>query len=399
MTPLLFLAQRIPYPATKGEKIRHLHILQHLRQSFDVHLGCLVDDPLDREHIPAVRALCSDAYFGDLDRRRAKLTCLSGLVTGEPLSVTFYRHAGLRRWVRRVLQIEKPAVIFVCSSNMAPYVLDTRPEGCIRIVDLADVDSEKWRAYADAGSFPMRHVHRREWHRTAQLEARIARECDWSTFVSEAEAALFNRLVPGFEDRVRAISNGVDHVFFDPALRFTAPFEPGCNLVFTGTMDYPPNVDAVTWFARAVLPLIRTSLPSARFHIVGANPTAQVLELGRLPGVAVTGRVPDTRPYIAHAAVCVAPLLIARGIQNKVLEAMAMARPVVVTADAMEGIDAVAGEEFLSADTAEAFAAACLTAGGPAGEALGLAARRRVVDDYGWAAQLRGFNALLTARP
>ena len=396
LPPLLLLAQRIPYPATKGEKIRHLHILEHLRRSYDVHLGCLVDDPADAEHVPTVQAMCRDSYFAPLDRRWAKLTCLRGLLTGQPLSVTFYQHRGLARWIRKVLRDVRPEVVFVCSSNMAPYVLDTRHDGCVRIADLADVDSEKWRAYAAAGAFPMNLVHAREWRRTAALEQRIVRQFDWSTFVSAEEAALFNRLVPGNADKVRAISNGVDQVFFDPAQSFDPPFELGpANFVFTGTMDYRPNVDAVGWFARSILPLIRRTLPDARFYVVGSNPAPTVRALGGMPGVTVTGRVADTRPYLAHAAVCVAPLLIARGIQNKVLEAMAMARPVVATADALEGITAVPDREVLLADTPEAFAAACLMAGGPAGPGLGAAARQRVVSDYTWRERLRGFDPLL----
>ncbi len=395
MPNLLFLTQRIPYPPIKGEKIRPLQILRHLRQSYDVHLGCLVDDPRDQEHVPTVRALCTDAYFATLDRRRAKVTCLRGLLTGEPLSVTFYRDRGLADWTARVLREVRPEVIFVCSSNMAPYVLDLRDRRQVCLVDLADVDSEKWRAYAAAGRPPMRWVHAREWRRTAALEARIARECDWSTFVSAEEAALFTRLHPAAADRIRAISSGVDAAYFDPALPTEAPYPTDrLNFVFTGTMDYPPNMDAVAWFAGTILPLIRQSSPGAAFHIVGSSPAPQVQALAS-DAVHVTGRVPDVRPYVAHATACVAPMRIARGIQNKVLEAMAMARPVVVTPDALEGIGARPGEEVLLAETAEAFAAACLDAPGRA--TVGAAARQRVLRDYIWAERLRGFDALLTA--
>ncbi len=391
---LLFLTQRIPYPPMKGEKIRPLQILRYLRQSFDVHLGCLVDDPADQEHVPTVRALCASSYFATLDRARARVTCLRGLLTGAPLSVTFYHDSGLADWVRQVMRDIRPELIFVCSSNMAPYVLDLRRPEQICLVDLADVDSEKWRAYARSGSRAMRWVHAREWRRTAALEARIARECDWSTFVSAEEAALFARLLPAQADKIRAVSSGVDHLYFDPAQTFAAPFDTTRpNFVFTGTMDYPPNVDAVTWFAQAILPLIRQTAPAAQFHIVGNGPAASVKALAAIPGVFVTGRVPDVRPYIAHASAGVAPMRVARGIQNKVLEAMAMARPVVVTPDALEGIGAIPGEEVLLADTAEGFAAACLQALQALG--LGAAARRRVLADYIWAERLRGFDALL----
>jgi sugar transferase (PEP-CTERM/EpsH1 system associated) len=393
---LLFLTQRIPYPPIKGEKIRPLQILGHLRNSYAVHLGCLVDDPRDLEHVPIVRAMCADSYFAAIDRRRARITCLRGLLTGEPLSVTFYRDRGLAGWVRRVLRDVKPEAIFVCSSNMAPYVLDLRGRENVCLVDLADVDSEKWRAYAESDSFPMKYVHAREWRRVAALEARIARECDWSTFVSTAEAALFARMHPAEAAKIRGISSGVDYAYFNPSQPFDAPYAADrLNFVFTGTMDYKPNADAVAWFAEAILPIIRRTRPDAAFHIVGSNPAPSVLALAATDGVFVTGRVPDVRPFIAYASVSVAPMRIGRGIQNKVLEAMAMARPTVVTRDALTGIDAIPDKEVLLADTPETFAAACLHAAGPAGRAIGEAARRRVLRDYTWSDCLRGFDPLL----
>ena len=393
---LLFLTQRIPYPPIKGEKIRPLKAIEHLRQTYDIHLGTLIDDPYDWAHVPAVEALCASTWFSGLNRKLANITCQAGWLTGEPLSVTFYRDRKLQAWVRRILDEVKPEAIFVFSGNMAPYVLDLKGSERVRLVDLADVDSEKWRAYSEVARFPMNWVYKREWRKTAALEARIARECDWCTFVSDDEAALFAQHQPGHKDKIRAVSNGVDHAYFDPSLPYDAPFETDRpNLVFTGTMDYPPNVDAVVWFAREILPLIRKSAPDARFHVVGAKPTAEVQALAALDGVFVTGRVPDVRPYLAHAGAAVAPMRIARGIQNKVLEAMAMARPTVVTRDALEGVDATPGEEVLLADTAEAFAAACLHAVKPEAAAIGDAARRRVLRDYVWAERLRGFDGLL----
>ena len=409
MPDLLFLTQRIPYPPIKGEKIRPLQILRYLRQFYDVHLGCLVDDPRDLEHVDTVRALCKTSYFAELDRKKAKLSCLSGLLTGEPLSVTFYRDKGLAAWVRGVLGELKPQAIFVCSSNMAPYVLDSgaftpNSATAVSLVDLADVDSEKWRAYSETGSFPMNWVHRREWRLTAALEARIARECDWSTFVSAQEAQLFATLVPDQAAKIRAVSSGVDHVYFDPDWDVSPgtppPFDIARpNYVFTGTMDYPPNIGAVEWFASEILPILRRTQPQAQFHIVGSSPAPEVEKLARLEGVFVTGRVADVRPYVAHATAGVAPMRIARGIQNKVLEAMAMARPVVVTPEALEGIDAVPGIEVILAPDATGFAAGCVLASGPEGAGIGAAARRRVLSDYVWAERLHGFDALLGIAP
>ena len=393
--PLLFLTQRIPYPPNKGEKLRSLQILRHLRETYDVHLGTLVDDPRDIEHIPTVEALCASAHFGIIDRRRAKITCLRGLVTGEPLSVTFYRDRGLDAWITATIARVAPVAMVVCSSNMAPYVLDRHQAGRVCLVDLVDVDSEKWRAYAEVGGAIMRWVHRREWRQTAALESRIAAECTWSTFVSAEEAALFRGQQPAAAGRIRSISNGVDHAYFDPALPVAPVYDTARrNFVFTGTMDYPPNIDAVTWFATDILPQIQRTAPDAQFHIVGSSPAAPVQALANRPGVFVTGRVPDVRPYVAHATAAVAPMRIARGIQNKVLEAMAMARTVVLTADALEGIHAVPAAEVILANTADDFTQACLA---PVDPAVGAAARRRVLSDYSWPALLSGFDPLLAS--
>ena len=395
---LLLLTQRIPYPPNKGEKIRHFQILKHLAKSHNVHLGCLVDDPADWQHVETVKGFCADAYVARLDRRRDALSHLKALARGEALSVALYQDRGLAQWVTRTLDTVRPDIVFVCSSNMAPYVLGHPHRGRRRIVDLVDVDSEKWQAYAAKGLGPMRWLYGREARKVFALERQVAHAADYSSFVSDAEAALFRRLVPDRADTIVGVSNGVDCTYFDPAGGFAAPYNLGVpNFVFTGTMDYVPNVDAVAWFANEILPLIRRSLPQAQFHIVGANPAPAVQALARIKDVYVSGRVPDVRPYLANATAAVAPMRIARGIQNKVLEAMAMARPAIVTSDALEGIAAQPGTELLLADTAEAFAAAAqaLASDVTEGRRIGAAARQRVVDDYSWESRLQGFDRLL----
>ncbi|MGE4043754.1 MAG: TIGR03087 family PEP-CTERM/XrtA system glycosyltransferase [Acetobacteraceae bacterium] len=394
--PLLFLTQRLPYPPIRGEKIRSYKVLAHLAARYRIFLGCLADEPVAEADIAAMRALCDDVHIAPIDRRTARLACLTGLVTGDALSVRYFHDSGLARWVRGTVAKTAPEIVFVYSSNMAPYVLDLPRTGrCV--VDLVDVDSEKWRAYARAARGPMRLVYRREWRRVRDLEERIARDCDMSILVSATEAGLAARHAPRWADRIVGISNGVDHDYFDPALPCPPPFDPSVpTFVFTGTMDYPPNVDAVTWFTRDILPVIRRTHPQASFCIVGNNPSAAVQALAATPGVQVTGRVPDVRPYLAHAAASVAPMRIARGIQNKVLEAMAMAKPVIVTSGALEGIDALPGAELLLADEAEAFAKACCQAlDAPHAERLGRAARARVLHSYDWAAQLARYDDVL----
>lgn len=396
MPDLLFLAQRLPYPPTKGEKIRAFHDLKYLSQWYDIHLGCLIDDPDDLQYVDTLRAMCRDIHVAQINRRAGRLTALRGLLTGEALSVTYFRDRGLARWIRGVIETVQPVVTFVYSSNMAPTILDLRKTGT-RVVDLVDVDSEKWRVFAETTKGPMHIIYRREWRKIAELERRIALECDLSAFASDAEADLFAAQHPDCAARIRGVSNGVDHRYFDPALDHPPLFDiTRPNYVFTGTMDYAPNADAVAWFAADILPLIRCTLPMAQFHIVGSNPSSDVQKLARLDGVFVTGRVPDVRPYIAHATASVAPMRIARGIQNKVLEAMAMARPVVLTSGALEGINAELGTEAVLADTADMFAAACCRmATTRDGIAIGKAARDRIIRDYDWDATLRRFDDIL----
>jgi len=399
---LLFLMQRLPYPLIKGEKTRNFKILNYLLKWYDVHFGCLIDDPADVQHIETVRALCKDMFTAPLNKKRAKLTCVTGLLTGEPLSVTFFRDRGLQRWVDDVAARVKPEMIFVNSSNMAPYILDL-PRTGKRVVELGDVDSEKFRSYAETASMPMRQIYQREWRLVKQLERRVALECDYSVLVTEPEAALFRREVPEAADKIVGISCGVDHRYFDPAHEYEPLFDPaaGPSFVFTGNMDYLPNIDAVVWFADAVLPLIQKASPAARFFIVGSNPADAVRRLATRDGITVTGRVPDVRPYIHHATASVGPMRIARGIQNKVLEAMAMGKPVIVTSGALEGIDAIPGRDLILADDAISFASAAIRLIGATEEraTLGQAARRLILERYDWDACLSGFDPLMRPSP
>jgi sugar transferase (PEP-CTERM/EpsH1 system associated) len=393
MPDLLFLAQRLPYPPIKGEKIRAFHELNYLARQYDIYLGCLVDDPDDLQYVDTLRAICRDVYVARVNRRSGRLASLRGMLTGEALSVAYFRDRGLARWAREVVETVRPAVTFVYSSNMGPVILDLTRIGA-RVVDLVDVDSEKWRAFAETTRGPMRFVYRREWHKIQALERRIAHECDFAVFCSKAEADLFASRHPDCAGRIRGISNGVDYRYFDPAPHYPLVYDATRpNYVFTGTMDYPPNVDAVGWFATEILPLIRRTLPAAHFHIVGSNPSSGVMKLTRFGGIFVTDRVPDVRPYIAHSTACVVPMRIARGIQNKVLEAMAMARPVVLTPGALEGISADPVAETILADNVEAFAAGCCRmATTRDGVAIGAAARDRIIRDYDWNVTLRRFD-------
>ncbi len=380
---LLFLCHRIPYPPDKGDKIRSYRWWKTLIEHFRVHLGAFIDDPDDWRHVARIEASCTSSLFRPLRRRTATLRSLGGLIDGRPLSLPYYRDGVMARWVRDRLASSPGARVFVYSSAMAQYVTPKAASSALRVIDFVDVDSDKWSQYAQAKPWPLSWVYRREGRRLASYESGLARAFDLSLLVSAQEATLFQSRLGHDPGRVTQVPNGVDTAYFDPRNGGATPFEPGTEaIVFTGAMDYWANVDAVVWFAREVLPLVRASRPAARFVIVGSNPSAAVSALAGT-GVIVTGRVPDVRPYLAHGSVVVAPMRIARGIQNKVLEAMAMARPVVVTPSGLEGIAADANE-VLVADQPRPFADAVLAVLSGRHTRLGEAARRRVSSDYSW---------------
>lgn len=390
MAELLYLVHRLPWPPDKGDKVRSYHLLRHLAARHRVHLGTFVDDPADMQHLEAVRAVCASVYAAPLHPRRARIASLKGLLTGQPLTLAYYRNAGLERWVQGLVQAGRIDSTVVFSSSMVPFA----PERLPLLVDFVDVDSAKWAEYAGRRPWPLSWLYRREGERLLAYERRAAARAQRSVFAAEREAALFERLAPEVADRVQAISNGVDTAFFDPGVQRPTPYAAGeLPLVFTGAMDYWPNIEAVCWFAAEMLPALRERYPQLRFHIVGRNPSAAVQALAG-PAVHVTGTVPDVRPWLQHAAAVVAPLRLARGIQNKVLEAMAMARPVVTSSACAMGIEAHDGTELRVADTPVEYVArlAEWLSAPERGHAVGRAARERVQASYGWQARLRAFD-------
>jgi len=267
-------------------------------------------------------------------------------------------------------------------------------------VDFVDVDSAKWSQYAQSRPWPLSAIFKREGARLLAFERAVARTTEASVFVTPAEAQLFRTLAPECAARVHHAQNGVDTHYFSPEHESTSPFQSEDEaIVFTGAMDYWPNIDAVSWFAKEMLPAVVAQRPRARFYIVGVQPTPAVQLLAQDARVVVTGRVPDVRPYIKHARVVVAPLRVARGIQNKVLEAMAMARPVVVSAAAAGALSGVAATDFAVADGAPEFIRKTIALmDGERGTSIGKAARERVLADYDWTKNLTPFDALLHGR-
>jgi len=397
MDDLIFLSQRIPYPPNKGDKIRSWNILAHLRRSFRIHLGCFIDDPHDWQYTQKLQEICGgECRFVKLDPRLAKLRSLKSFLTGDSLTRWYFHDAALSAWVGDVAARVKPSHIFCYSSAVTPYVLEQKLVPAARcLVDFVDVDSDKWTQYAATTGQPMRWVYTREGRTLLDLEREAARAFGGVILCSQNEAELFRKLAPESATKIGHANNGVDTAFFDPAVASGNPYGPGPVYAFTGAMDYWPNIDAAQWFAAEVFPLILARQPEARFAIVGSNPTDAVKALGAHPNILVTGRVEDIRAYIAHATAIVVPLRIARGIQNKVLEGMAMAKFIVAASPAMQGVEKAAHAHVRIADDPAAYACLLLDTDAATRDRLGQSACAYVREAYGWAPNLAVIDRVL----
>jgi sugar transferase (PEP-CTERM/EpsH1 system associated) len=394
MENLLLLVHRIPYPPNKGDKIRSYHLLRHLVQQYKVYLGCFIDDLDDWQHVDTVKKWCAETYFAKLNPRTAKLRSIAALLSERPLSLDYYQHSALQAWVDHQIQDHNIRHIVIFSSAMGQFV--EHQHQAKRVIDFVDVDSDKWLQYAAQKRWPLNWLYLREGRTLLNYEKRLAANYDAALFVSEAEANLFRRLAPESTNRIGYYNNGVDSDYFSPLGNYQNPYPSDISaIVFVGAMDYWPNIDAVCWFAEKIFPLIQQRYPDVCFYIVGTRPTEQVKELSNIAGIRVTGAVPDVRPYLAYAAIAVAPLRIARGIQNKVLEAMSMAKTIIVSPQALEGINATPGKELFLADNAEDFARLAIERIAQNNDDICSAARNKIVHGYNWDANLSQVNALL----
>ena len=359
MRSVLFLCHRLPWPPSKGDKIRSYHVLRRLAEHYRVYLGTFVDDPADWQYLAPVEALCTEVCVRPLRPWSVRWRALVSLLRGDALTVGVYRDGVMRRWVEGLLAQGKVELVLCYSSGVATFVA-AHPQ-LRRVMDFVDVDSDKWRQYAQAHRGPARMIYQREAHRLGEFERLVAAQFDASVLVSESEAEFFRQQVPAAAGRIHGIPNGVDAEYWNPRHAHANPYQPAeRTVVFVGAMDYRANVHAAQWFAREVWPRILASCPQARFYIVGSNPTAAVHALGQLEGIVVTGRVEDVRPWLAHAHAVAAPLRIARGIQNKVLEALAMEKVLLATPEAWEGIEDFPGRQGCISDSPEVMATEAL---------------------------------------
>lgn len=397
---LLMLTHRFPFPLDRGDRIRAYNILRFLANKYSITLAAVSDESIENERLQHLDSICENVLVGRCNTLTKLHGALYSLRRSASLTEGMFRSPQLaKELVERHQRKPFDAIIVYCSS-MFQYVDHAAFQGIDMLVDLVDVDSEKWKQMSQESGFPKSIIYSREARLVRQLEQRIANRSDSVTLVSDEESQLFERSVSvPAGTKVQGVGNGVDAEYFSPnaVLRtLEQPARNGLSLVFTGVLDYHPNVAGVDWFCRHVLPLVHDRL-NVTFKIVGRSPSAKIRALVTLPGVELIGSVPDVRPYLAAANVVISPLKLARGIQNKVLEAMAMQRPVICTTPSAEGIDAEHGTHFLIADTVEQWSSELcrLSEDLQLRAKLAGAARERVVEHYSWPARLQPILNLL----
>lgn len=353
--PLLYLCHRIPFPPNKGDKITTYNILKFLSRYFDIHLGCFVDDAFDKQYQQDVAQFCASCHIMPLSRRYSQIKGLTALLTGQPITVPFYARAHMQTWVDQTIAKYAIRKAFLYSGCMAQYVMKHQ-ENLHTVMHFADIDSDKWRQYADKTQGIMQAVYQREHRTLAAYEQAVAAAFQVSCFVTQTETDTFKAMLPtAVRSKIHPLENGLDSAFFSPEadchLGESYSLESENYIVFTGAMDYWANEDAVIWFCREVWPKVRAAEPNAKVYLVGSSPGPKVTALNNQPGVVVTGRVEDVRPYLKYAKAAIAPMQIARGVQNKMLEAMAMAKPVVVSSLTIEGMEDYPTSQLKVADS------------------------------------------------
>ncbi len=405
---ILYLAHRIPYPPNKGDKIRSYHEVRHLTARHEVDLGCLCDDPEDLKYVETLRTWCRTVRAVPIKPWKCKAKSLVRLAGNAPLSVGYFYDGRLQRWVDEQLAVRKYDAVVCFSSPMAEYLFCSRHVRVLwnlekaprKVMDFCDVDSDKWAQYAKEARFPQRWIYEVEARRLLAYEQEVDRRFDASVFITRKEADMFLAQSQGAKPPW-IVGNGVATDYFAPARDNGEDFvgeERHPSVVFVGAMDYHANVDGVLWFASRVWPRVREVHPNAEFFIVGSRPVEKVRRLDGIQGIRVTGYVPDVRPFLAKASCSVAPLRLARGIQNKVLEAMAMGKAVVATSQALEGLEAVPGRDVIQVNQSIDFSQAILQimADSSLRRTFGENARNYVLRHHSWLLEMTKLENILS---
>ncbi len=347
---ILFVSHRIPYPPNKGDKLRAFNILKHLAQKHELDLACMLDNRQEQNYATDLKPYCRQIFCEHITPLKIKLNYLRFLFSAYPLTMAHFYSAGFKHKLAQWIEQEKYDLIYIYSAAMSQYVLDV--EHIPKVLDLVDADCQKWISYAQYAKFPLSYIYRLEGKRTREYEKKVCPRFAACTVVSEAEKHILEQFIP--TKNLHAVANGINQQPYQPYQNQEKPEE--YNLLFVGGMFYFAYIDGILNFYNQAFDDIRAAFPAVKFYIVGADPAPEVLKLNQDTNVQVTGYVENVMPYLTQATVYVVPLRMAPGLQNKILEAMAMNIPVVSTTAAIQGIDAQPGRDVLVADDPKVFA-------------------------------------------
>lgn len=391
---ILYIAHRIPFPPNKGDKIRSFNQIKYLSENNEIDLVCIADEKEDIQYRGSLENYCENVFVFPLDKKAARIKGLLSLLKLKPISSGYFYIEKLKNIVSELIKKREYDAVFCFCSPMAEYVFREKNLTKEKLVmDFCDLDSDKWDQYSKSSPFPFNLVYKTEAKLLFEYEKKINKVFNHSFFVSGFEAELFKRKNLCAEN-ITPIPNGVDFKYFSKNGNGKTP---GKKVVFTGVMDYYANIEGVLWFAEKIFPQLMKKHDDLEFYVVGKNPVKEIKDLEKNRRIRVTGFVDDIRPYYEMADICVVPLKIARGIQNKVLEAMSMERAVVSTSKALEGIDAVPGKDVFKADTEDEFIKKIdeLLMDGDLAEKTGKRARNLIKEKYSWENGLKNLEALL----
>ena len=388
---ILFLTPDLPFPPHQGAAIRSLNLIKNLAARYSIHLLSFIQENNTLSNrIDALSGYCANIATVPAPHRSNKKRALSVLFSSKPDMALRLPSAQFTNQLRILLRRERFDFVQVEAIEMAQYGLAIKemslPSPPLVIFD--DINAEymlQRRAFETDIKHPSLWLGAfyslLQWQKLRRYETEACRRMDKVVVVSQADRIALQRLLPSVESAV--VPNGVDTSYYLPA---HMEKESDTSLVFTGKMDFRPNVDAVLWFGQKVWPLIQQDVPKARFNVVGRDPHPRLRCLRALPGITVTGYVEDIRPHIAEAGVYVVPLRVGGGTRLKVLEAMSMSKAIVSTSLGCEGIDVMPGLDLLIADEPRSFAkkAVSLMQDPERRVELGLAARRLAEARYDW---------------
>lgn len=391
MKDVLYVTHRVPWPPNRGDRIRTYNIIRYLGQRCRLHVATFADEPPVADATQQLEKYCESVAIVPVGAGRWVHAAVS-FATGKTVTEGLFHSATFANVVRDLSEAIQFDAVLASSSGVARYLDIDQLREARKWVDLIDVDSEKWLDYASTSNPMMAQVYKREGQRLRSIEEQLARECDRLTVVTDAEVEVFRTFTD--EGHVSAITNGVDLDFF----KRPEDCSEELKCVFVGVLNYKPNSDGVTWFCENAWPDIRAKHPTARFEIVGRDPSPEVLALDKIAGVDVVGPVEDIRPHLWKASAVVTPMLISRGVQNKVLEAFAAERPLVSSAPPLVGLDIGIGTQALRAETPRQWVDAIgeLFTNGNKRHAIGQAAREWVVAHHRWDVCLEEFSELLS---